>query len=111
MAFKTVSFKKVYDCFYKQTNGLKNPVRIQTLGKTSYFDVWCFAGILLLRSRTGKEFICDGVFWRAVSKRMKDLSEAERWRAVNYELPRWEETPNTVWAPNIPAIYKFFLKR
>lgn len=110
MAFKTVSFKKVYDCFYKQTNGLEKPVRIPTLGKTSYFDVWCFAGKLLLRGRSGFEFICDGDFWNTVSERMKILSKDERWRAIYYTLTHWKETPNTVWAPNIPAVYKNLLE-
>lgn len=110
MAFNTVSFKKVYDSFYKKTNGLEQPVRIPTLGKTSYFDIWCFANKLLFRGKTGNEFICDRTFWLTVSKRMKKLPERERWRGTYYTLDHWKETPNTGWAPNIPAVYKYFLE-
>ena len=92
---------------------------LPTLGRRSTFLVRKVqrddSVVFQLQNSKGKQYFVDESHWKAVMDRMEELPADERMMTSRYAMGKhpfnWNECPNRVFTPYVPAVVRHILAR
>ena len=101
-----------FDFILKQLN--EKPIEIITLGGKSKFKVNKIDKFIILHNSRNRKLKIDKAHWDKVMDRINELPDNEKGMTSRYSSGNkhynWQECPNRIFTPYIPAIVKYFNK-